>query len=65
MGSEPGNDAPPSVWPSASLEASVLPQSIRWNIDAMGSMTGLHSSQQETCEKERERTIISLLTTFK
>lgn len=45
MGSEPGNGVLPTVYPLPSTDASDLPQSIRSNIEAIGSITGLHNQQ--------------------
>lgn len=62
MGSDPGNGAPPKVWPLASSEVSDLPQNNRPNTVAMGSITGLHVNHQETVsEEEKAAAAASLL----
>lgn len=52
MGSEPGNVAPPNVEPAASSEILDLPQNIRSNIEAMGSITGLKVAQKDKSLRE-------------
>jgi hypothetical protein len=54
MGSEPGNEASPKVSPWASVEVSNLPQSIRWNIDAKGSMIGLEADREWEMEERKQ-----------
>ena len=54
MGSEPGNGAPPKVSPLASVEVSNLPQSIRWNNDAKGSMIVLEADTEREMEELKQ-----------
>lgn len=51
MGSEPGNVVLPTVYPLPSVDASDLPQSIRSNIEAIGSIAGLQKQVMSLTEK--------------